>query len=123
MNITSIQYLNTDSLAIIRAKPDYYKLSLESRKTFLKAPSIQFLCKSLIMENTAFQPEHEGKYYQRYYCIVIQYTSEVNSEKIAKVMRDYQNQNCEQKLGKRSFHFRLVSPQVQSTFFQYYNSG
>lgn len=64
------------------------------------------------MENTAFQQEFESPYYQRYYCIVIQYTSEVNSEKIAKVMRDYQNANCEQKLGKRSFHFRLVPPTV-----------
>lgn len=65
------------------------------------------------MENTAFQKENESPYYQRYYCIVIQYTSEVNSEKIAKVMRDYQNENCEQKLGKRSFHFRLVPPTVK----------
>jgi len=102
----------SSSLAIIRAEPNYYNLTLEQRRDVLKAPHTTYLCKSLIMENTAFQPEYESEYYQRYYCIVIQYKTEVNSEKIAKAMRDHQNANCAQKLGKRSFHFRLVNPEV-----------
>ena len=99
-------------MAIIRAEPNYYQLTLEQRRDVLKAPHTTYLCKSLIMENTAFQKENESEYYQRYYCVVIQYKTEVNSEKIAKWMRDVQNEKCAQKLGKRSFHFRLVPPDV-----------
>ena len=107
-----LKIVTENSLALIRVEPTYYNLTLEQRRQILKAPTVHYLCKSLIMENTAFQAESESPYYQRYYCIVIQYTSEVNSEKIAKAMRDYQNTNSQQKLGKRSFHFRLVSSEV-----------
>lgn len=99
-------------MAIIRAESNYYDLTLEQRRDVLKAPHTTYLCKSLIMENTAFQPEYESEYYQRYYCVVIQYKTAVNSEKFAKEMRDYQNANSTQKLGKRSFHFRLVNAEV-----------
>lgn len=78
----------------------------------MNAPSEHFLCKSIIMENTAFQQEFENPYYQRYYCVIIQYTSELNSEKISKFMRNIQNCNCDIKLGKKNFHFRLVPSEV-----------
>ena len=96
-----------------RANKDYYNLKLSQRKKILNAPSEHYLCKSIIMENTCFQPENEGPYYQRFYCVIVQYTSEINSEKIAKVMRDIQNKQSENRLGKKNFHFRLVPSEVR----------
>lgn len=97
---------------LFRADKNYYNLKLSQRKEILNAPSEHYLCKSIIMENTAFQDEHKSEGYQKYYCVIVQYTSEINSEKIAKVMRDHQNQNGAIKLGKKNFHFRLVPSDV-----------
>jgi hypothetical protein len=100
------------SFALFRAPKNYYQLKLKDRKEILNAPSEHYLCKSIVMENTAFQEEYQGEHYQRYYCVIIQYTTEINSEKIAKAMRDLQNQHSPHKLGKKNFHFRLVPSEV-----------
>lgn len=64
------------------------------------------------MENTAFNGSYEGIYYPKYVCIVIQFITKINAEKVMKFMRNLQNEKCENKLGKRSFHYRLVDEKV-----------
>jgi hypothetical protein len=44
-----------------RVPKDYYSWSLEERRDVLGAPSIEYLCKSMIMHNTKCVDE-EGKY-------------------------------------------------------------
>lgn len=54
-----------DSFCLIDAPSHYYELFLSQRKEILKAPSVHYLCKSMIMENTAFIPEKESPYYKK----------------------------------------------------------
>ena len=96
------------SFEIKRVESSYYDMPLVTRKNILGAPGEEFLCKSIVMENTAFQPEYEHEYYKKYYCVLIQYTTQINAEKLSKTMRDIQNEKCEKKLGKKNFHFRLA---------------
>ena len=64
------------------------------------------------MENTAFDSNYESKHYQKYYCVIIQYSTKINAEKLAKVGREIQQKNSEVKLGKKYFHFRLVNEEM-----------
>ena len=41
------------------AEPDYYDRTLEERSEILQSP-IETLCKTMVMENTAYNPEFEG---------------------------------------------------------------
>lgn len=118
---TTCQKSLWQSFMLYRAEKNYYNLKLSQRKEILNAPSEHYLCKSIIMENTAFQDEYQSEHYQKYYCVIVQYTSEINSEKIAKTMRDHQNKNSNTKLGKKNFHFRLVPSEVIS--FNYISSS
>jgi hypothetical protein len=100
------------SYKIVEAKPDYYKLSLEQRREVLGASSLDVLCKTIILENTAFAKECESEYYKQYYLAIVQYTNEFHGEKIAKQLKQRQNDNCENKLSKKYFHMRLAKSEV-----------
>ncbi len=41
------------------SEPDYYDTPLEARAKFLESP-VEYLCKTMVMENTAYNPEFEG---------------------------------------------------------------
>eukprot|EP01135_Chromosphaera_perkinsii_P009924 Nk52_evm17s1967 gene=Nk52_evmTU17s1967 len=59
---------------------DYYEWGLERRAAVLGAPSVNHLCKTIIMENTKFDeadPVFNGA--SRYYMIVIQYTARLRT--------------------------------------------
>jgi hypothetical protein len=59
---------------------NYYDWSLEKRRDILKAPHIDYLCKSIILENTLWNSEN-SRYLDptnsRFYCIVLQYTAKL----------------------------------------------
>ncbi len=48
---------------VLGVESGYYQKSLEERKEILKAPDINYLCKTLVMENTAFNPDLECEIY------------------------------------------------------------
>lgn len=50
---------NFKSYDLRLVESDYYDKTLEERSKILRAP-VNTLCKSMIMENTAYQPEYEG---------------------------------------------------------------
>ena len=62
------------------------------------------------MENTSFDPAFQSPHYQQFYCVVIQYTTKINSDKLMKLGRQIQNESAckENRLGKKAFHFLLV---------------
>ena len=62
------------SYELVEADANYYDLTLEERQKFLRAENINCLCKTIILENTAFSKENESKFYSRYYLCVVQYT-------------------------------------------------
>lgn len=77
------------SAQLIRAPSNYYDLLLEERRDILHAPSIAHLCKTLIIENTAWDEEYkEEPLYFRYLAVVIQYDAKLNSYNLMKYMRD-----------------------------------
>ena len=100
------------SYKIIEANPNYYDLSLFERMKVLGAASIDVLCKTIILENTAFDEKYESNSYKRYYVSIVQYTNEFNGEKIGKLMKSIQNAKNLHKLSNKFFHFRLAKNEV-----------
>jgi hypothetical protein len=89
------------STNLVIAEPNYYSLSLAERGRFLQTP-IESLCKTMVMENTAYNPEYAGPYYPQYVCCVVQYCATLNSDKLMKAYRDYQHSHCPEKKVPRS---------------------
>lgn len=48
---------NIEEFDLVRVRPDYYELTLEQRRDLLRAPTVDHLCKTVVMENT----KHTGK--------------------------------------------------------------
>lgn len=111
---------NILSYKIVEADTKYYDLNLEQRQQILGANTTKVLCKTIILENKSFDKEKESAYYKRYYMCIVQYTNEFNAEKIIKVLRKRQNDNCEEKLSKKYFHFRLSKEEVAFDMSGYY---
>jgi prolyl-tRNA editing enzyme YbaK/EbsC (Cys-tRNA(Pro) deacylase) len=105
--------LKLASIQLKRAEPNYYDLSLDQRREFLKAPSTYHLCKTLVMENTDYDESKSSDiYYPKYVAVIIQYESRLNSEKVMKFMKDYQKSHSSTELSRKCFHFRLADESV-----------
>lgn len=53
-------------------------------------PSIHHLCKSLVIENTKYDAKYATPlYYEKYYCCIIQYSSKLDSEGVARLFRKH----------------------------------
>lgn len=100
------------SYKIVEAQPNYYELTLQQRMNLLGAHSVDVLCKTIILENTAFDEKYASDFYKKYYVTLVQYTNEFNGEKIAKLMKSIQNAKCEHKLSNKFFHFRLAKNEI-----------
>ncbi|KAL4506803.1 hypothetical protein ABPG72_001224 [Tetrahymena utriculariae] len=111
------------SVDIQKVEKGYYDQDLSWRMRRLGAPSEAYLCKSMIMENTGFKPEFESKYYQRFYCVIIQYVTKMNSDKLLKAARAIQNNNCEEKVGKSGYNLRLLNEEESNKMTGYGFNG
>jgi len=79
---------------MVVADDTYYEKSLEQRRQILQAPSTSYLCKTIILENTAYDERFAGPFYPRYICVVFQYLTKFHSEKLARLVKHHQNSNC-----------------------------
>jgi prolyl-tRNA editing enzyme YbaK/EbsC (Cys-tRNA(Pro) deacylase) len=105
--------LGLKSVQIKRAQDNYYELSLTQRKEFLQAPSTYHLCKTIIMENTAYdESASKDVFYPKYIAVIVQYEARLNAEKIMKTMKEYQNSHSLHKLSRKCFHFRHADEDV-----------
>lgn len=111
---------NIYSYNIKQANSNYYDLTLDQRKEFLGSNIKDNLCKTIILENKNFDESKESKFYKRYYMCIVQYINEFNAEKIAKLLKKRQNDNCEEKLSNKYFHFRLSKDEVAFEMTGYY---
>ena len=85
---------------------EYYDRNLQWRRDTLKAPSIHYLCKSILLENTHCTNEDcSDRNNSRYYCCLFQYTTKFDSDAVAKFI-----QGLNPGLGKKKFGFRLADP-------------
>lgn len=91
---------------------NYYDLTYTERKNILNAASEAHLCKSIIMENTAYNEEVNDRYYPKYICVIIQFITKINAEKVMKLIKTIQNEKGAVKQGRNRFHFRLVDEKV-----------
>ena len=66
------------------------------------------------MENTKYdEPQQKDTTYFKYICVVFQYVSKINSEKIMKFLKSYQNENTQfENIGKHHFHYRLANEEA-----------
>jgi prolyl-tRNA editing enzyme YbaK/EbsC (Cys-tRNA(Pro) deacylase) len=100
------------SYKIVEADSSYYSLNLKQRQQVLGAHTTDVLCKTIILENTAFDKQYESEYYQKFYLAIVQYEKEFNGDKIMKSMKAIQNQHSSEKLSNKYFHFRLAKDEV-----------
>lgn len=96
--------LGLRSAAFAHVRGDYYELGLAERQRLLAAPSVECLCKSLILENTACTASDcADPHNSRYYCIVVQYVAAINSQKIFNFVRELSHG------PRKAYHFHMAS--------------
>ena len=100
-----------NSFIIVETPEDYYSMSLDQRKEIVGCNK-EALCKSVILENTLFDENIKCPIYRKYYLTVVQYVSEFNAEKIAKLLRSYIAEKYDIKLTKKQIHFRVAKKEV-----------
>ncbi|EFA85895.1 hypothetical protein PPL_01127 [Heterostelium album PN500] len=77
-----------------RVPSPYYTWTLEQRANYLGAPSKQYLCKSIIMENTeCVNQDMSDPFNSRYYLVIIQYTTKIQNQKVLKFVKSLQSQS------------------------------
>ena len=69
---------------MVIADNQYYKKTLEQRRDILDSPSIDFLCKTIVFENTSYDEKYEGPFYPKYFAVMVQYIAKINTEKLQK---------------------------------------
>lgn len=89
---------------------EYYSKPLQYRRDVLGAPSIHYLCKSIVLENThCVNKDCSDPNNSRFYIVVFQYTEKFNAEEVMRFIKD-KNEG----LGKKKFGFRLANPEVSA---------
>ena len=98
------------SACLARVTADYYDQPLERRREQLNCASTAQLCKSLILENTAFPAGHEETpTFSRFYLLIVQYIAQMQSHKLFKFLRA-----INPTVPKKYFHFRVADESVCS---------
>lgn len=85
----------------------YYKRTLEERRQLVDTYTKASLCKSVIVENTAFDDKIKCPIYRRYYLIVVQYVNEFYAEGICRILKAYINEKYGLKISKSKYHLRV----------------
>eukprot|EP00899_Mesostigma_viride_P007489 jgi/Mesvir1/16741/Mv15123-RA.1 len=90
-----------------RVAPDYYDRPLEWRQAALDAPSVEHLCKSIVMVNTQ-APESvvdcSNPKMSKYYVVIVQYCARLNTEKL----RPFLHALSEGAIPKKRINMRLA---------------
>ena len=97
----------------------YYESSLEERARCLQAPSIHYLCKSLLLENRkATTTCHSDPTNPRFVLVVIQYASILDTKKLITVIRQLRS-DVTQRLDVSQFDFRIATESDNDTITGY----
>jgi prolyl-tRNA editing enzyme YbaK/EbsC (Cys-tRNA(Pro) deacylase) len=87
----------------------YYDTSLAQRAKFLDAPSIHFLCKSLLLENRKVAEDApDDPTNPRFLLVVLQYASILDVRKLTNAIRALRK-DVKQRLDDSQFDFRIAS--------------
>ncbi|KAK2994859.1 hypothetical protein RJ640_012822 [Escallonia rubra] len=105
-----------------RVPSDYYDWPLESRRDVLGAPSVDHLCKSIVLVNTQAPPsvtdcsDHNNS---KYYVVVVQYTARFNAETVKNFLYLLNNG----KVPKKKFNLRLAPEDVSQKLTGFEHNG
>ena len=92
---------------------NYYEEKLAWRRDQLSAPSVNFLCKCIVLENThCVNDDCSDRNNAKYYAAVFQYVTKFDAEKLMKYVR-----SLNEGVGKKKFNFRLASEGEKVTGF------
>ncbi|KAF0932245.1 hypothetical protein E2562_008749 [Oryza meyeriana var. granulata] len=95
-----------------RVPADYYDRPLEERRDFLRADSVDQLCKSIVMVNTqaaADVVDCSNPKNSKYYVVVVQYMARLNADSI----KNFIYALNEKQIPKKRFNMRLA-PEEES---------
>ncbi|KAF0690266.1 Aste57867_18340 [Aphanomyces stellatus] len=98
------------SAKLHRAPHNYYEWTLAERAKFLNCTVAQ-LCKSIIMENVAWKDDMH--HVPRFVCVIVQYKAKINSDKVAKLVRDA-GANGVQKISRKQVNFQHAPPDISA---------
>lgn len=79
------------------------------RRAYLRCP-VQCLCKSVILENKAWNGAENDSENARFYLVIVQYISKLDTERLRGLVRDLKP--AESQLSKKKFNFQLADEQT-----------
>jgi hypothetical protein len=65
----------------------------------------------------------QGIHYPKYVAVMVQYISKINTEKLNKEIKNYQNAKAPERAGKQFFHYRLVEDKESTELTGYEHNG
>ncbi|KNE62576.1 rho guanine nucleotide exchange factor [Allomyces macrogynus ATCC 38327] len=119
--IAGLRALNLTHVACLYpVEHDYYHWTLARRMCRLNAPTRAHLCKSIIMENTRCPHNSiDDPAFSKYYCVIVQYTAKLNTQKLFNFGRDLKQRS----ISKKNYNFRLVDPEISEQLTGYGTGG
>lgn len=106
----------------VRCPPDYYSWPLETRRTFLQAPTQHHLTKSIVMENTRHTPQQfddtETLSTSKYLCCVVPYTAKIDSDRLRDAVRKRALEKDEHVPAAKAINYRLAADCVGVTGYE-----
>uniref|UniRef100_K3W8C1 YbaK/aminoacyl-tRNA synthetase-associated domain-containing protein n=1 Tax=Globisporangium ultimum (strain ATCC 200006 / CBS 805.95 / DAOM BR144) TaxID=431595 RepID=K3W8C1_GLOUD len=118
---THLQRAKLSSAYLKTASEDYYAWSLPQRASFLGC-KVPHLCKSIIVENTACTNTGiEDPRNSRYYCVILQYNSKLNSEQLMRFVRSLIPEA--ERPGRKNFNFQHAPGNVSEELTGFLHNG
>jgi len=120
--IAELQKLQCISWKFKIVSSDFYSKDIEYRaKNILSAPSIEYLCKSLLMKNSkCTNNDCNDRLNSKYYLVVFQYNQKLKQQKLKKFVKSLSNKSnkyfkfslasMEETKALTNFEFNCVSP-------------
>ena len=121
--LTMLKRLKVDcgfrSTKMANAPWDYYCWDLQKRADFLSAPSLEYLTKTMIMENHFHREENASDpHYPRHILVIVQYCRTINQTKVTRALQKYQNSfypgDKTKQVGGKGFKYRMAEDQVMA---------
>ncbi|XP_059642568.1 uncharacterized protein LOC132284475 [Cornus florida] len=105
-----------------RVPSDYYDRPLEARRDILGAPSVDHLCKSIVLVNTQAPSnitDCSDRNNSKYYVVVVQYTARFSAETVKNFLYELNNG----KIPKKKFNLRLAPEETSLKLTGYERNG
>lgn len=105
-----------------RCPPDYYSWRLETRRTFLQAPTQHHLTKSIVMENTRHTTQkftsNDTISTSKYLCCVFPYTVKIDSDRLRDAVRKRALERGDHAPAAKAINYRLAADCVGVTGYE-----